>query len=172
MILILMAKYIGMLNSILRRCISGWDQKSDLDGVLSKAKNGVQFYSYAFSDDQEFESLLSNYTPPNSVDITGTVAENFDFAAVDRIQYSIWSNDNEGDGDYSTYVSVKFIPSDGTGGTDWDNKISVEQKGEQYILRDADGNQTGISWIDPNIELNVPDFLGNTVSILQSVKSL
>ena len=42
-------------------------------------------------------------------------------------------------------------------------------KGEQYILRDADGNQTGISWIDPNIELNVPDFLGiNTVSILQS----
>ena len=149
--------------------ISGWNQITDLDGVLSTAKNGVQFYSYAFSDDQEFESLLSNYTPPNSVDITGSLAENFDFAAVDRIQYSIWSNDNEGDGDYSTYVSVNFIPSDGTGGADWKNKISVEQKGEQYILRDADGNPTGISWIDPNIELNVPDFLGvNTVSILQS----
>ena len=92
-------------------------------------------------------SYLLRFAPPEDVDLTGTVAENFDFPGVAYIQSEIWYNDFDGDGEYSTYERAKFIPSDDTGESDWDNKVSVEDRNGQLIMKDADYNDIGISWV-------------------------
>ena len=149
--------------------IGGWNRTTETDGVLSTIENGVQFYLDEYNGDQEFNDLVSKYAPPETVDLSGTFAEDFDFAGAVKIQYEIWNNDFDGDGIYNSYDRAKFIPDDGTGGTDWDNKVSVELISGQFILKDADYNQTEISWIDPNLALSTPNFLGsNTVSILEN----
>ena len=52
----------------------------------------------------------------------------------------IWSNDFDGDGNYETYDRAKFIPDDGTGGTDWDNKVVVVLRDGIFEIRDSSGN--------------------------------
>ena len=66
--------------------------------------------------------------------------KNFDFKGAVKIQYEIWSNDFDGDGNYETYDRAKFIPDDGTGGTDWDNKVVVVLRDGIFEIRDSSGN--------------------------------
>ncbi|MDA9209509.1 hypothetical protein N9O77_01955, partial [bacterium] len=125
--------------------VGGWNRETGTQDVLSLTENGVQFTLDKHKDNTEFNELLLRFAPPEDVDLTGTVAENFDFPGVAYIQSEIWYNDFDGDGEYSTYDRAKFIPSDDTGESDWDNKVSVEDRNGQLIMKDADYNDIGIS---------------------------
>ena len=127
--------------------VGGWNRETGTQDVLSLTENGVQFTLDKHKDNTEFNELLLRFAPPEDVDLTGTVAENFDFPGVAYIQSEIWYNDFDGDGEYSTYDRAKFIPSDDTGESDWDNKVSVEDRNGQLIMKDADYNDIGISWV-------------------------
>ena len=118
--------------------IGGWNRTTDTADVLSTTENGVQFYLDEYNGDQEFDDLVAKYAPPETVDLSGTVAESFDFTGAVKIQYDIWNNDFDGDGIYNSYDRAKFIPDDGTGGTDWDNKVSVELRSGIFEVKDAD----------------------------------
>ena len=136
--------------------IGGWNRATETQNVLSLTENGVQFTINKQEDDIEFNELLLRFKPPSEVDLTGTVAENFDFLGVAYIQSEIWYNDFDGDGKYSTYDRAKFIPRDSTGDDDWDSKISVEDRNGQLVMKDADYNDIGISWVST-------DFIGDNI---------
>ena len=151
--------------------VGGWNRETGTQDVLSLTENGVRFNLDEHKDDAAFNELLLRFAPPEDVDLTGTVAENFDFSGVAYIQSEIWYNDFDGDGEYSTYERAKFIPSDDTGESDWDNKVSVEDRNGQLIMKDADYNDIGISWVSNELynDLTPPDFLGtNTSAILDN----
>jgi Ca2+-binding RTX toxin-like protein len=131
--------------------LGGWNRATDVQDVLSLTENGVQFSLNEYKDDAEFNDLLLRFAPPENVDLTGTIAENFDFSGVAYIQSVTWYNDFDGDGKYSTYDRAKFIPGDGTGGGDWDSKVSVEDRNGQLIMKDADYNDIGISWVSSEL---------------------
>ena len=155
--------------------VGGWNRETGTQDVLSLTENGVRFNLDEHKDDAAFNELLLRFAPPEDVDLTGTVAENFDFPGVAYIQSEIWYNDFDGDGEYSTYERAKFIPSDDTGESDWDNKVSVEDRNGQLIMKDADYNDIGISWVSNELynDLTPPDFLGtNTSAILDNLLSV
>ena len=167
--------YWGIWFNSLGSGVGGWNRETGTQDVLSLTENGVRFNLDEHKDDAAFNELLLRFAPPEDVDLTGTVAENFDFPGVAYIQSEIWYNDFDGDGEYSTYERAKFIPSDDTGESDWDNKVSVEDRNGQLIMKDADYNDIGISWVSNELynDLTPPDFLGtNTSAILDNLLSV
>jgi hypothetical protein len=129
--------------------IGGWNRVTDQGGVLSLTENGVQIYlDVSPSDDSEwFAALIEQYTPPSTLDLQGTIIQNFQFAAVPQIAFEIWQNDFNGDG-YTKASRVKFLPDNGFGGADRDNAITVSLEESIFEVFDTDWNSAGVVWLD------------------------
>ena len=59
-----------------------------------------------------------------------------------------------------------FIPYNQWGGSDWENKLSVEYKNGMFSIKDSNWDDIGVSWFDPDIELSTPDFLGSNTEVI------
>jgi len=150
--------------------IFGQNSMTDNVGELSLSKSRVDFQVQLYAGDDEvldiFEELIDTYSPPSNVDLTGTPAEGFDFSKLESINYRTKNKDYDGTGEYKNSSELSFIPYNQWGGSDWENKLSVEYKNGMFSIKDSNWDDIGVSWFDPDIELSTPDFLGSNTQVI------
>jgi hypothetical protein len=150
--------------------IFGQNSMTDNVGELSLSKSRVDLQVQLYAGDDEelgiFEEFIDTYSPPSNVDLTGTPAEGFDFSKLESINYRTKNKDYDGTGEYKNSSELSFIPYNQWGGSDWENKLSVEYKNGMFSIKDSNWDDIGVSWFDPDIELSTPDFLGSNTEVI------
>ena len=117
----------------------GQNAKTDNVGELSLSEHRVDISIQLYADDDmfadAFKDYIDTYAPPSDVDLSGTPAEGFDFSNVQSINYRIKNKDYDGTGEYNNSSEVTFLPHNESGGSDWENKLSVISKNGMFQLK-------------------------------------
>lgn len=144
--------------------IGGWNETTADPNVLGTVRHGVMFnYDYK-PNDPLFRETLEAYLPPETVDLTGTPVESFDFYGVAKINAGTWYNDFNGTGQYSVRDYLRYIPEAVDGSEDWGSVIQVINQNSSFVLEIQDGSIVA-SW-PGDITLEEPDFLGADTQLI------
>lgn len=144
--------------------IGGWNQTTADPNLLGTDRHGVIFnYEYK-PNDPLFLTTLESYLPPETIDLTGTAVETFDFYNVAKINAGSWYNDFNGTGEYSIRDYLRYVPKAEDDSDDWGSAIEVNNRNSSYELKTQDGSVVA-TWIG-DITLFAPDFLGTDTQLI------
>ena len=132
--------------------LGGWNRLDEENSnEIGLTHNGVKLSLLYYDDDDEFSGLVNSYVPPSGINLSGTVAADFDFNNVEIVQFQTWYNG--GPGNYEEKTQLSFVPDDDS----WDSKITNILRNDIFNLVDNDYNDIGVSWLnissrDPDVE--------------------
>ena len=133
--------------------LGGWNRLvGENSKELGLTFNGVKLAQLYYDDDDMFSGLVNAYAPSSDVNLSGTIADEFDFNDVEIVEYETWYN-GDGSGNYEEKTQLSFIPDDDS----WDSKITSILRNEMFTLVDNNWDNIDVSWLnitsrDPDVE--------------------